>query len=57
MSNKLTGTGVAIVTPFLSNGEIDYNSLSNLLNRIVNNGVDFIVSLGTTSEAVTLTSD
>jgi len=57
MSNKLTGTGVAIVTPFLSNGEIDYNSLSNLLNGIINSGVDFIVSLGTTSEAVTLTSE
>jgi len=57
MSNKLTGTGVAIVTPFLSNGEIDYNSLSNLLNGLINNGVDFIVGLGTTSEAVTLTSE
>ncbi len=57
MSNKITGTGVAIVTPFLSNGEIDYNSLSDLLNSLIENGVDFIVGLGTTSEAVTLTSD
>ena len=56
MSNKITGTGVAIVTPFLSNGEIDYNSLGNLLNSLIENGVDFIVGLGTTSEAVTLTS-
>jgi len=57
MSNKITGTGVAIVTPFLSNGEIDFISLTNLLNNIIKNEIDFIVGLGTTSEAVTLTSD
>jgi len=51
------GTGVAIVTPFLSNGEIDYNNLTGLLNGLINNGIDFIVGLGTTSEAVTLTCD
>ncbi len=55
MSNKITGTGVAIVTPFLSNGEIDFISLTNLLNNLIENGIDFIVGLGTTSEAVTLT--
>lgn len=57
MRNKLTGTGVAIVTPFLSSGEVDYSSLTKLLNNIIENGVNFIVALGTTSEAVTLTSD
>jgi len=54
MSSKITGTGVAIVTPFLTNGDIDYDNLGKLLNNIINNGVDFIVGLGTTSEAVTL---
>ena len=57
MTTKFTGTGVAIVTPFLTNGDIDYKSLNTLLNSIIGNGVDFIVALGTTSEAVTLTSD
>ncbi|MFK5856662.1 MAG: 4-hydroxy-tetrahydrodipicolinate synthase [Bacteroidota bacterium] len=57
MSNKLIGTGVAIVTPFHSDGEVDYLSLSGLLNNLIKNGVDFIVGLGTTSEAVTLTSE
>ncbi len=57
MTNKISGTGVAIVTPFLLNGEIDFASLTKLLNNIIDNGVDFIVGLGTTSEAVTLTSD
>ncbi len=57
MITNFTGTGVAIVTPFFSNGEIDYNSLKSLLDNIIDGGVDFIVGLGTTSEAVTLTSD
>lgn len=57
MNSKITGTGVAIVTPFLTNGDIDYNSLNTLLNNLIENGIDFIVGLGTTSEAVTLTSD
>lgn len=56
MTNIL-GTGVAIVTPFNFSGEIDYSSLTKLLNNIIENGVDFVVGLGTTSEAVTLTSD
>ncbi len=56
MSNKIKGTGVAIVTPFLVNGDIDYLGLTKLLNNIIENEVDFIVGLGTTSEAATLTS-
>ncbi len=56
MKTNFQGTGVAIVTPFLIDSNIDFNSLSNLLEHIITNGVDFIVSLGTTSEAVTLTS-
>lgn len=55
--NKLTGTGVAIVTPFHFSGEIDFPGLTRLVNSIIDNGVDFVVSLGTTSEAVTLTSE
>jgi len=57
MKNEIAGTGVAIVTPFLFSGEIDFNSLTKLINSIIENGVDFIVAMGTTSEAVTLTSD
>ena len=51
---KIVGTGVAIVTPFHFSGEVDFSSLTKLLNNIIDNGVDFIVALGTTSEAVTL---
>ena len=57
MDSNITGTGVAIVTPFHFSGEIDYASLTKLLNYNIENGVDFIVGLGTTSEAVTLTPE
>ncbi len=57
MNQSLSGTGVAIVTPFHFSGETDFGSLRKLLNNIIENGVDFIVGLGTTSEAVTLTSE
>ena len=51
------GTGVAIVTPFHNYGTIDFTSLGRLLEHVIAGGVDFIVGLGTTSEAATLTSD
>ena len=53
----IKGTGVAIVTPFLQNGEVDHKSLKRLINHIISGGIDFIVALGTTSEAVTLTDE
>jgi 4-hydroxy-tetrahydrodipicolinate synthase len=56
MQKNFHGTGVAIVSPFLQNGNIDFDSLSKLLDHIISNGVNFVVALGTTSEAVTLTN-
>ena len=50
------GTGVAIVTPFSQNGEVDHKSLKKLINHIISGGIDFVVALGTTSEAATLTN-
>jgi len=52
--NKLTGTGVAIVTPFKKNEEVDFDSLGKLIDFIIDNGVEYIVSLGTTGETPTL---
>ncbi len=52
--NQLKGTGVALVTPFNSKLEIDFDALENLLHYIMRNQVEFIVVLGTTSEASTL---
>lgn len=52
--NTIKGTGVALVTPLNSIGEVDYSSLKKLVNHVICNGVDFVVAMGTTSEAATL---
>jgi 4-hydroxy-tetrahydrodipicolinate synthase len=57
MSLKFRGTGVAVVTPFHNYGTIDFTSLGKVLNHIIDGGVEFILALGTTSEAVTLSND
>jgi 4-hydroxy-tetrahydrodipicolinate synthase len=59
MKNKhpFAGTGVAIVTPFLENGDIDVASLEKLVNHMVDGGVEYIVSLGTTGENPTLNKE
>ena len=57
MYTSLTGTGVAVITPFHSYGTIDFTALENVLNHIIDRGVDFVLALGTTSEAVTLSKD
>jgi 4-hydroxy-tetrahydrodipicolinate synthase len=51
------GLGVAMVTPFLRTGEVDYPNLEKLTNHLITNGVDYLVALGTTSESPTLTSE
>ncbi|MBN1275970.1 MAG: 4-hydroxy-tetrahydrodipicolinate synthase [Deltaproteobacteria bacterium] len=56
-SSKFIGTGVAIVTPFRKDDSIDFNSLGNLIEYLINNKVNYIVVLGTTGETPTLTSD
>jgi 4-hydroxy-tetrahydrodipicolinate synthase len=55
--NKFYGTGVAIVTPFESNSEVDYNGLRAIINYLIEGGIEYIVSLGTTGESVTLSKD
>ena len=57
MSQQFTGTGVAIVTPFHADGSIDYNSLTNLVDFQVNNGINYLVVMGTTGESATLNKD
>ena len=53
----IKGTGVALVTPFHTYGTIDFTSLTGLVKFVVEGGVDFLVALGTTSEAPVLSSD
>ena len=54
LNNKLRGTGVAIITPFKNNKEVDYSALEKLIDHIISNGVEYIVTLGTTGETPTL---
>jgi 4-hydroxy-tetrahydrodipicolinate synthase len=48
------GTGVAIVTPFLQNGEIDWDGLKKLIHHLSAGKVDYLVVMGTTGENVAL---
>ena len=57
MDTKFHGTGVALVTPFNTDGTVDYQGLKNLINFLVDGGVDYLVSLGTTGETATLSKD
>lgn len=50
----MKGLGTALITPFCDNGSIDYSALAHLIEHQVAEGVDYLVILGTTSEAPTL---
>lgn len=54
LSEKFSGTGVAIITPFTENGDIDFPALEKLVNHLVQGKVDYLVVLGTTGENATL---
>ncbi len=53
MFDELKGVGVALITPFNDNGELDFNGLKSLLSH-VSSFVDYLVVCGTTGEAATL---
>lgn len=52
-----TGSGVALVTPFKENGEVDFDKLKELVEFHVENGTDAIIICGTTGEASTLSHE
>lgn len=54
---KLKGTGVALVTPFLKSGAVDFKGLTNLVNHVANGKVEYLVVLGTTGESITLNKE
>ena len=53
----LTGSLVALVTPMLDNGQVDYESFRKLIDWHIENGTDGIVAVGTTGESATLRVD
>lgn len=54
LRQQLRGTGVAMVTPFKSDESVDFDALGKLIDFIIGNGVEYVVSLGTTGETPTL---
>ena len=57
MRKEIKGMGVAIVTPFTKEGEVDYAALEALVQMHLDCGTDFLCVLGTTGETPTLTND
>ncbi|MCQ2264977.1 MAG: 4-hydroxy-tetrahydrodipicolinate synthase [Bacteroidales bacterium] len=53
----LKGLGVALITPFTPQGEVDYECLSRLVENLIENRVDYLVALGTTSESPTMSAE
>ena len=56
-NKKLVGTGVALVTPFNEDYSIDFESLDNLIDNLIQNGIDYFVIMGTTAESATLSEN
>lgn len=55
--NPFKGTGVALITPFKTDQSVDFEALTKIVNHVIDNGADFLVVLGTTSEAPTLSPE
>lgn len=57
LRDQLKGTGVALVTPFKEDNSIDFDSYSNLVDFVIEGGVNYVVTLGTTGETPTLSKE
>lgn len=55
--NKFIGTGVALITPFKKDFSVDVEAIKAIVQDLINNGIDYIVVLGTTAESATLTQE
>lgn len=57
VQTKFTGLGIALITPFKEDESVDFDALGRLLDYQLQNGIDYLVVLGTTAETPTLTDD
>lgn len=57
LHDKFRGLGVALITPFRSNGAIDYAALERVIEHQITGGIDYLVVMGTTGESVTLNAE
>ena len=55
--NSLIGTGVALVTPFKKDFSVDVEALTRIVNYQIDNGINYLVVLGTTAENATLSQE
>lgn len=55
--NPFKGFGVALITPFTTDGMVDFTALRSLVRDVIANGADFLCVLGTTAETPTLTPE
>lgn len=55
--SQFKGTGVALITPFTKEGQIDYPSLEKIIEHCIQGGVESLISMGTTGESVTLSHE
>ena len=54
LRSQLGGTGVALITPFTKTGAVDFNALGKVINYVLDGGVNYLVTLGTTGETPTI---
>lgn len=57
VQNKFKGLGIALITPFKSDGSVDYDTLLRLVEYQIKNGIDFLCIMGTTAETPCLTAE
>ena len=57
VQQKLRGTGVALVTPFAKDGSIDFTALGKVIDHVIDGGVEYLITLGTTGETPTLSKE
>ena len=55
--NKFRGLGIALITPFKTDGSIDFDALDRLVEYQIKGGADFLCIMGTTAETPTLSRD
>lgn len=57
LREQLRGTGVALVTPFRSDFSVDYAALERVIDFVIDGGVEYLVTMGTTGETPTLSKE
>lgn len=57
LRTQLKGTGVAVITPFTDDNQVDFDALGNVLDHLIDNGINYIVTMGTTGETPVLNKE